>query len=91
MFKKEKKKDKKGKKKAKGDSNGKKEEVNIIKNDSGSEEGDILFTSIVEPSFLVATNDITVQDWIMDLGASFHVTPHCGWFTTYDAKRTGQF
>ena len=26
----------------------------------------------------------------MNLGASFHVTPHCGWFTTYDAKRTGR-
>ena len=26
----------------------------------------------------------------MDSQASFHVTPHCKWFTSYDAKRTGQ-
>ena len=55
---------------------------------NGSEEGGILFVSKVKPSVLVSTSDITVQDWIMDSGASFHVTPHCEWFTRYDAKRT---
>ena len=62
--------------------------MNTIKNDSGSEDEDILFVSKVNPSVLVATSDITVQDWIMDSGASFHVTPHREWFTRYDAKRT---
>ena len=57
-FKKENEKDKKGKKKAKGESNGK-EEVNTIRDDSGSEEGDILFTSKVKLLVLAATNDIT--------------------------------
>ena len=87
-FKKENEKDKKGKKKE-GESSGK-DKVNTIRDDSGSEEGDILFVSKVKPSVLVATSDITVQDWIMDSGASFHVTPHCEWFTRYDAKRTGR-
>ena len=64
--------------------------MNAIRDDRGSEEGDILFVSKVKPSVLVATSDITVQDWIMDSGASFHVTPHCEWFTCYDAKRTGR-
>ena len=35
-------------------------------------------------------HDITVQDWIMDSGASFYVTPHREWFIRYDAKRTGR-
>ena len=60
-FKKENEKDKKGKKKADGKSSGK-EEVNTIRDDSGSEEGDILFTSKVKLSVSVATSDITVQD-----------------------------
>ena len=75
-FKKENKKCKKGKKKVGEESNGKKDKVNTISEDSGSEEGDILFTSKVEPSVLVATCNIIVQDWIMDSEASFHVTPH---------------
>ena len=25
------------------------------------------------------------QDWILDLGASFHVTPHRDWFSLYDS------
>ena len=61
LFKKQNEKDKKGKKKAKGESNGK-EEVNTMRDDSGSEEGDVLFTSKVKLSVLVATNDTTVQD-----------------------------
>ena len=75
-FKKDNEKDKKGKKKE-GESSGK-DEVNTIRNVSGSEDGDILFVSEVKPSVLVATSDIIVQDWIMDSGASFHVTPCWG-------------
>ena len=58
-FKKENEKDKKGKKKE-GESIGK-DEVNTIRDDSGSEEGDILFVSKVKPSVLVATSDISVR------------------------------
>ena len=27
--------------------------------------------------------------WLLDSGASFHVTPHREWFTRYDAKSLG--
>ena len=91
LFKKENKKDKKGNKKAEGESNNIKiKEVNALSGDSGIQEGDILRTSNKEMATLVTTNDITVQDLIMELGASFHVTPHHGWFTKYDAKRMGR-
>ena len=36
------------------------EEVNVLSEDSGNEEGDILFTSCEEMKALVTTNDITV-------------------------------
>ena len=55
VFNKENKKGKKGKKKAEGESIGKKEELNTIKDDSGNEEGDILLTSGVEMAALVTT------------------------------------
>ena len=44
--------------------------------DGDNEEGEILLNSGLESSQLVTTDDLAVQDWIMDLGASFHVTPH---------------
>ena len=50
------------------------EEINALSGDN--EEGDILLKSRLELSYLVTTNDIAVQDWIMDSRASFHVTPH---------------
>jgi len=31
-----------------------------------------------------------MHEWIINSGASFHVTPHRKWFTTYDASRTGK-
>ena len=65
------------------------EEVNALSEDSGNEEGDILLTSSEEMAALITTNDTLMQDWIMDLGASFHVMPHNGWLKTYDAKRKG--
>ena len=55
-----------------------------------SEEGDILLNLGMELSQLVIANDIVVQDWIMDSRASFHVTPHRQWFTSYDAKTIGR-
>ena len=51
------------------------EKINASSRDS--EEGEIILNSCLEPSQLVTTNDITLQDWIMDLEASFHVTLHC--------------
>lgn len=39
---------------------------------------------------MVTTDDVILHDWILDSRASFHVTPHKEWFTTYDAKRTGR-
>ena len=59
--------------------------------DGDSDEGEILLNSGLQSSQLVTTYDLAVQDWIMDSGASFHVTPHSEWFTSYDAKRIGQF
>ena len=32
----------------------------------------------------VTSDDAYSQDWILDFGASFHVTPHKTWFTTND-------
>ena len=81
----------KGKKKAEGEFNVKIEEVNTLSGDSGNEEEDILLTSSVEPSTLVTTNNILVQDQIMDLGASFHLTPYCQWFTTMMQRGRAKF
>ena len=77
----------KRKKKAEGESSVKIKEVNALSGDNGSKEGDIFLTSSVEPSNLVITNEISVNT---DSRASFHVTPHRQWFTSYDAKRTGR-
>ena len=63
------------------------EEINAVSED---EDGDILLNSSLEQSQLVTTIDQNVQDWVMDLGESFHVTPHREWFTNYDAKRTSR-
>ena len=57
---------------------------------SEDEDGDILLNLGLEKSQLVTIVDQNVQDWVMDSGASFHVTPHREWFTNYDAKRTGR-
>ena len=70
----------------KGKSSVKIEEINAMSED---EDGDILLNSSLEQSQLVTTVDQNVQDWVMDSGASFHVTPHREWFTNYDAKRIG--
>ena len=64
------------------------EEINALSGDS--EEGDILLNSSLELSQFVTTNDIAVQDWIMDSRASLNVTPCFQWFTSYDAKRIGR-
>jgi len=78
----------KGKGKAKEDTKStvKIEEINAVSED----EGDILLNSDLESAQMVTTDDIVLHDWILDSGASFHVTPHREWFTNYDAKRTGR-
>ena len=64
------------------------EEINAVTEDS--EDGDVLLTSSLDGAHLVATDDLVMHDWILDSRASFHVTPHKEWFTTYDASRKGR-
>ena len=64
------------------------EEINAVSEES--EDGEILLTSSLDSAQLVATNDLSMHDWILDSGASFHVTPHKEWFSTYDASRKGK-
>ena len=42
-----------------------------------------MFTSEIEADALVAQEVSKNQNWIIDFGASFHVTPHKDWFSTY--------
>ena len=55
-----------------------------------SEDVDVLLTSSLDSAHLVATDDLVMHDWILDSGASFHVTPHKVWFTTYVASCKGR-
>ena len=48
----------------------------------------LVFTSELEADALVAQDVSMNQNWIIDSGASFHVTPHKDWFSTY-AKMHG--
>ena len=57
---------------------------------SEAEEGDILFTSSMDGVHLVATNEGMSNDWILDSGASFHVSANYEWFSNYNAGRTGR-
>ena len=63
------------------------EEINAISEEF--EDGEILLTSSLDSAQLVATDDLIMHDSILDLGASFYVTPHKEWFTTYGASRKG--
>ena len=65
-------------------------EINAIVSHEDSDDGDICFTSCLDTTLLVATDDLLMHDWILDLGASFHVTPHKEWFITYDASCKGR-
>ena len=51
---------------------------------SEAKEGDILFTSSMDSVHLVASDDIVAHDWVLNNGASFHVTPNKDWFIKYD-------
>ena len=86
----------KGKDKEKEDKPKEKESINAVEevsepDVSSDEYGEICFTSNLESAELVTTDDnMVMHDWILDSGASFHVTPHREWFTNYDASRTGR-
>ncbi|MCO5559799.1 hypothetical protein L7F22_013403 [Adiantum nelumboides] len=62
------------------------EEIRCQFLDSGGhgDPSDILiFTTDIPYDALLALDDCYAQTWIIDLGASFHVTPHREWFATY--------
>ena len=80
---KEKGKEKKNKnKEEKNNYNVKREEVNTV---SEAKEADILFTSNMGSAHLVAIDESVTHDWVLNNGASFHVTPNRDWFIKYDA------
>ena len=51
---------------------------------SNEDKSHILYASSTS-SFdaLVANDGAYAQDWMLDSGASYHVTPHREWFSTY--------
>ncbi|MCO5569108.1 hypothetical protein L7F22_022815 [Adiantum nelumboides] len=59
------------------------EEPKALTHDS---DGNICYASNLCPTPLVATNSSYEQDWIVDSGASFHVTPHKEWFSSYECR-----
>ncbi|MCO5605662.1 hypothetical protein L7F22_059845 [Adiantum nelumboides] len=59
------------------------EELKALTHDS---DGDIWYASNLCPTLLVATNSSYEQDWIVDSGASFLVTPHKEWFSSYESR-----
>ncbi|MCO5566964.1 hypothetical protein L7F22_020647 [Adiantum nelumboides] len=97
-FKRDKKKDSDDKRKGKNASDDR--EANTLTSDKGkcivdSEEpkalthdsdGDICYARNLCPTLLVAMNSSYEQDWIVDSGASFHVTPHKEWFSSYECR-----
>ncbi|MCO5583014.1 hypothetical protein L7F22_036920 [Adiantum nelumboides] len=97
-FKRDKKKDSDDKRKSKNANDDR--EANTLTSDKGkcivdSEEpkalthdsdGDICYASNLCPTLLVATNSSYEQDWIVDSRASFHVTPHKEWFSSYESR-----
>ena len=88
LWKKEKGSDKKNmNKEEKSGSNIKIEKVKIV---SEAKEGEILFTLSMDNVHLVALDDSATHDWVLDNGASFHVTQNKDWFIEFDASRRGQ-
>lgn len=63
------------------------EEVNVVT--YYKDDGEVLFTSSLPASVLVASDQNCHQEWILDSDTSFHVTPHRSWFSTYDSTRRG--
>ena len=48
---------------------------------------EIYFTSVLESAFLTAKDGYALSDWIIDSGASLHVSPHREWFSSYVATK----
>ena len=64
-------------------------EVNVVTHDSDS-GNDVLFVSSCHREHaLLANTDGDMHTWILDSGASFHVTPHREWFSDYTGGRHG--
>lgn len=69
------------------------EEINVTKpvaddNDAkGKSCGDIFFTSNLDSVFLTTEDGYAMSDWIIDSGASLHVSLHREWFTSYVATK----
>ncbi|MCO5597863.1 hypothetical protein L7F22_051948 [Adiantum nelumboides] len=59
------------------------EELNALTYDS---DGDVLYTSSLSTAFLIASSGSYEQDWIVDSSASFYVTPHMEWFSSYEGR-----
>ena len=49
------------------------EEVNTV---TYKDDGEVLFTSSLLANVLVAADQNGGEEWILDFGTSFHVTPH---------------
>ena len=62
-------------------------EVNTL---SEAEEENILFTSTMDSMNLMAIYEGIANNWVLDNGASFHVTPNCEWLTKNDVGQRGQ-
>ena len=61
-----------------------------VTSDSGANGkacADIFFTSTLDSVFLTAIDGYALSDWIINLGASFYVSPHKEWFTLYVATK----
>ncbi|MCO5585550.1 hypothetical protein L7F22_039483 [Adiantum nelumboides] len=55
---------------------------------TSEELGDVLLASSFDDAFLLTHGRSMPMDWVIDSGASFHVTSHRSWFHDYDASRT---
>ena len=62
------------------------EEINTINEEK---DGGFLFTSIFDRAHMVATKNLIQNYLIIDLKASFHVTPKREWCTTYGVAQRG--
>ena len=66
-------------------------ELNVVKSSAMSEmqlPSDVLiFTADLCPDALVIEDANYAQNWVINSGASFHVTPHADWFSTYAQAR----
>ena len=66
-------------------------ELNVVESSAMSEmqlpSYVLIFTADLCPDALVIEDANYAQNWIIDSGASFHVTPHADWFSTYVQAR----